>query len=815
MIERIYYRVKLNTDQIIYAQSIDILEAKLNENIIKDPSKTYLVWKGNKFPNTANAGFKAPAGCVIDWGDGNVETFETASTEVNRHTYNDGIEYHLISLSNYTVVDNGSFAGCSGLTSLTIGNSVTSIGNNAFRNCSGLTSVTIPDSVTSIGIEAFLNCSGLTSVAIPNSVTSIGGSAFSGCSGLTSITIGNSVTSISLEAFKGCSKLKTIKISAINPPTLDSSSFAENPLEKIIVPKSSIDAYKSAAGWSTYADKIVYEIDSSDLVSLEAKLNENIVKDPSKTYLVWKGNKFPNTANAGFKAPAGCVIDWGDGNVETFETASTEVNRHTYNDGIEYHLISLSNYTVVDNGSFSYCTGLTSVIIGTSVTSIGDNAIRDCIGLTSVIIGNGVTSIGDNAFFGCSGLTSVTIPDSVTSMGYQAFYKCSGLTSVTIPDSVTTISLAAFSGCSGLTSITIGNSVRNIGESAFSGCSGLTSVTIPDSVTFMGNYTFEKCGGLKTIRISAINPPTLGSSSFAETPLEKIIVPKSSIDAYKSAAGWSTYADKIVYEIDSSDLDAIAINLENGTVDVLIQTTDTDHSFKVMTDGRAKVQSAPKDDTDVVRKLELDRKFDKLGGTVTGDMVVGGNFTVQGRTTTVDSETLRVADKLIEVGKGNTAPLTSPAGLITPKYDGTNNGGIVYDRTGTAYVGDITLDSNGNVDVNNSDLQPIATRNATITNDNLVKWDGTNHKLVDAGKNVENLVDKLSASLRSQAYVRNANGEDTGLAYTYTDEGNTLALRNASGQLQVSDPSQGKDAANKSYADNLNARYVSTSILGG
>ena len=238
------------------------------------------------------------------------------------------------------------------------------------------------------------------------------------------------------------------------------------------------------------------------------------------------------------------------------------------------------------------------------------------------------------------------------------------------------------------------------------------------------------------------------------------------------------------------------------------------NAFEVLKDGRAKVQTAPKDNDDVVRKLELDRKFDKAGGTVTGNMVVGGNFTVQGRTTTVDSETLRVADKLIEVGKGNTAPLTSPAGLITPKYDGTNNGGIVYDHTGTAYVGDISLDSNGNVDVNNSDLQPIATRNATITNGNLVKWDSENLKLVDAGKNVENLVDKLSASLRNQVYVRNANGEDSGLAYTYTDEGNTLALRNASGQLQVSDPSQDKDAANKSYVDNLNARYVSTSILG-
>ena len=48
-----------------------------------------------------------------------------------------------------------------------------------------------------------------------------------------------------------------------------------------------------------------------------------------------------------------------------------------------------------------------------------------------------------------------------------------------------------------------------------------------------------------------------------------------------------------------------ATNLANGTGDVLIQTTDTNHSFKVMTDGRAKVQSAPTEDDDVVRLNEL------------------------------------------------------------------------------------------------------------------------------------------------------------------------------------------------------------------
>ena len=77
----------------------------------------------------------------------------------------------------------------------------TSIGEDAFHYCSGLTSVTIPDSVTSIGYEAFSGCSSLTSITIPDSVTDIGDYAFSGCSGLTSVTIPDSVIGIGGGAF--------------------------------------------------------------------------------------------------------------------------------------------------------------------------------------------------------------------------------------------------------------------------------------------------------------------------------------------------------------------------------------------------------------------------------------------------------------------------------------------------------------------------------------------------------------------------------------------------------------------------------------
>lgn len=142
---------------------------------------------------------------------------------------------------------------------------------------------------------------------------------------------------------------------------------------------------------------------------------------------------------------------------------------------------------------------------------------------------------------------------------------------------------------------------------------------------------------------------------------------------------------------------------------------------------------------------ELAKKLDKAGGTVTGALAVnggvtiGGNLTVNGTTTTVNSTTLAVTDKLIEVAHGNNTKLTTPAGLVAPKYDGTNSGALVFDSDGIASVGDVTLDANGNIDVTRSNLQPLATRTGLV-NDNLVKYDGTNKTLVDTGVKADKLV---------------------------------------------------------------------------
>ena len=109
-----------------------------------------------------------------------------------------------------TSIADNAFAGCGGLTQITIPNSVAAIGNWAFSGCTSLTGITIPNSMTSIGFGMFENCINLASVTLPNGVTSIGNMAFNSCSGLTNVTIPASVVSFGFNAFGWCTSLKAV-----------------------------------------------------------------------------------------------------------------------------------------------------------------------------------------------------------------------------------------------------------------------------------------------------------------------------------------------------------------------------------------------------------------------------------------------------------------------------------------------------------------------------------------------------------------------------------------------------------------------------
>ena len=412
--------------------------------------------------------------------------------ELAKHDYKDGVcivcgqglKYSLNSDGNgYTVTGIGTYTDKELIIpSEYDAKPVTSIGGRAFYNCTGLTSVTIGNSVTSIGGSAFKGCTGLTSVTIGNSVTSIGGSAFKGCTGLTNVTIGGSVTIIGGGAFERCTGLKNITIP-------DSVTSIGN------------DAFYNTSWYNTQPYGLVYA---------------------GKVAYTYKGTMPSNTSIVLREGTLGIADDAFFYRTEltsvTIPDSVTSIGYSAFNRCTGLTSVTIpDSVTSIGSSAFSSCTGLTNITIGGGVTSIGSSAFSHCTGLTSITIPNSVTSIGSSAFSHCTGLTSITIPDSVTSIGTGAFADCTGLTTVnwnaTACKSAGSSSSSIFEGCSNLATVNIGDNVKIIPSYAFYGCTGLTSITIPDSVTSIGYEAFSNCTGLTSVTIGN-SVTSIGNGAF-------------------------------------------------------------------------------------------------------------------------------------------------------------------------------------------------------------------------------------------------------------------------------------------------------------
>lgn len=372
-----------------------------------------------------------------------------------------------------TGIGDRAFYGCTGLTGVTIPDSVQSFGDWAFFGClnlsyneyrygkylgnannpymilvgitsNGLTKFTVHPDTLAIDAFVFSQCPGLASITIPNKVTSIGSVAFAGCS-LTAITIPDSVTTISDYAFLACSQLKSVSLgSGLTGIGLGAFSNC-SALTGIVIPDSV----------TSLADSAFF----------------------------------------------GC----------------TGLSSVTIGKGV----------TQIGSQAFQNCTGLTSVILGSGVSNIGSKAFAGCTGLTGIHLPISVTTIGSNAFDGCAKLTKISIPDSVTSIGDRAFQGCpleytlydngkylgngsnpyvvlvetasKDMTSFTIHPQTKILYQDALRDCSKLSSIVIPHRVTNIGANAIYHCAGLTNIVLPNSLLHIGQVAFGENTKLSSV----------------------------------------------------------------------------------------------------------------------------------------------------------------------------------------------------------------------------------------------------------------------------------------------------------------------------
>lgn len=272
------------------------------------------------------------------------------------------------------------------ITSVVIGNGVTSIGDYAFEDCSALKMLDIPQSVTEIGSKAFLGCSALTSLALPQTVNSIGNTAFQGCSNLETINIPSGVKSIEHDTFHGCEKLKDVTIPACVTLIGNSAFKACKAFKNIEIPEG------------------------------VTKIGTNAFEDCTQLETVGIPSTATNIRNFAFRNCPKLKSF-------VFPSGTTQI------------------YPVVLSG----CKNLESVTIPEGVTKIWGSAFYGC-SLNSVKLPSTLQTICVQAFYDCDQLSEITIPESVKSIEQSAFESSTELKSVMLAKgSVPTIAKNAFS----------------------------------------------------------------------------------------------------------------------------------------------------------------------------------------------------------------------------------------------------------------------------------------------------------------------------------------------------------------------------------
>ena len=211
--------------------------------------------------------------------------------------------------------------------------------------------------------------------------------------------------------------------------------------------------------------------------------------------------------------------------------------------------------------STSYCPSLKALIFpkNSGLTSL--YAFPNLYSATAISLPFGLSSIAASGFTNCTNVNDIIIPEGPTSIGNSAFSECTSANRIIIPEGVTSIGQSSFSKCVNCKKLFLPEGLLTIAANAFYCIFNLEYLTIPSTVTSIGNYAFAantySTAQFKEIHVKPTIPPTLGSGNFATAASVmanyKIYVPAESVDAYKAATNWATFASIIEAEPEESN----------------------------------------------------------------------------------------------------------------------------------------------------------------------------------------------------------------------------------------------------------------------
>ena len=174
---------------------------------------------------------------------------------------------------------------------------------------------------------------------------------------------------------------------------------------------------------------------------------------------------------------------------------------------------------------YEYRDQVTTAVIESGITAIGQEALQGMEKLESVSFPEGLKSISTRAFRGCLALKELSFPAGMTTLGEESFSNCQALTTVTMPDGLTDLGFGIFSYCSALENVRLPSDINQISPSMFESTFALKHIDIPSKVTLISSKAFYGS------KLESINLPSglqiLGDEAFQGTLLNKIDLPDS------------------------------------------------------------------------------------------------------------------------------------------------------------------------------------------------------------------------------------------------------------------------------------------------